>query len=87
MRSTGIADTVYFGAEAEFYVFDDVRFHSDVQSSFYSVDSDEGWWNTDRQEPGGNLGYKTRLKGSYFPVAPNDQYCDLSFFFCLTKES
>ena len=53
MRSTGIADTVYFGAEAEFYVFDDVRFHSDVHSSFYSVDSDEGWWNTDRPGAGG----------------------------------
>ena len=83
VRSTGIADTVYFGAEAEFYVFDDVRFHSDVHSSFYSVDSDEGWWNTDRQEPGGNLGYKTRLKGGYFPVAPNDQYCDLRDAMCV----
>ena len=83
VRSTGIADTVYFGAEAEFYVFDDIRFHSDVHSSFYSVDSDEGWWNTDRQEPGGNLGYKTRLKGGYFPVAPNDQYCDLRDAMCV----
>lgn len=77
LRSTGIADTVYFGAEAEFYVFDDVRFHSDVRSSGYTLDSESGWWNTNREEEGGNLGYKTRIKGGYFPVAPNDHYCDM----------
>ncbi|WP_182049084.1 type I glutamate--ammonia ligase [Changpingibacter yushuensis] len=75
--STGIADTVFIGAEAEFYIFDDVRFGHDVRSSFYSLDSEEGWWNTGREEEGGNLGYKTRIKGGYFPVSPNDHYCDL----------
>ena len=83
LKSTGIADTVFIGAEAEFYIFDDVRFASDVRSSFYSLDSEEGWWNTSREEEGGNLGYKTRIKGGYFPVAPNDHYCDLRDQMCL----
>lgn len=83
LKSTGIADTVFIGAEAEFYIFDDVRFGSDVRSSFYAVDSEEGWWNTGREEEGGNLGYKTRIKGGYFPVSPNDHYCDLRNEMCL----
>ncbi|WP_127127457.1 type I glutamate--ammonia ligase [Georgenia sp. SYP-B2076] len=77
LRSTGIADTVYFGAEAEFYVFDDVRFQTTQHSSFYYLDSKEAAWNTGREEEGGNLGYKTRYKGGYFPVSPNDQMADL----------
>ena len=77
LRSTGIADTVYFGAEAEFYVFDDVRFATTPHSSFYYIDSKEAAWNTGREEEGGNLGYKTRFKGGYFPVSPNDQMADL----------
>lgn len=77
LRSTGIADTVYFGAEAEFYVFDDVRFATSSQSSYYHIDSVEAAWNTGREEDGGNLGYKTRVKGGYFPVAPTDHFSDL----------
>ncbi|WP_447925256.1 type I glutamate--ammonia ligase [Georgenia muralis] len=77
LRSTGIADTVYFGAEAEFYIFDDVRFQTTQHSSFYYLDSSEAAWNTGREEEGGNLGYKTRYKGGYFPVSPNDQMADL----------
>ncbi len=77
LRSTGIADTVYFGAEAEFYIFDDVRFATDQHSSFYYLDSKEAAWNTGRVEAGGNLGYKTPYKGGYFPVSPNDQMADL----------
>ncbi|MBE6484145.1 MAG: type I glutamate--ammonia ligase [Actinomycetaceae bacterium] len=77
LKSTGIADTVFFGAEAEFYLFDDIRFESTVHSSSYRLDSEAGWWNTNREEEGGNLGYKTRLKGGYFPVSPNDHFCDL----------
>ncbi len=84
LRSTGIADTAYFAAEAEFYIFDDVRFKTDVNSGFYEIDSDEGVWNTGRDESatGGNLGYKTRLKGGYFPVSPNDQMADLRDEIC-----
>ncbi|PFG41347.1 L-glutamine synthetase [Georgenia soli] len=77
LRSTGIADTVYFGAEAEFYIFDDVRFQTTQHSSFYYLDSKEAAWNTGRDEEGANLGYKTRYKGGYFPVSPNDQMADL----------
>ncbi|UVO10652.1 type I glutamate--ammonia ligase [Mycobacterium sp. SVM_VP21] len=80
LTSTGIADTAYFGAEAEFYIFDSVRFDSQMNGTFYEVDSDSGWWNTGSPtEASGraNRGYKTRPKGGYFPVAPNDQYVDL----------
>ncbi|MBZ2195573.1 type I glutamate--ammonia ligase [Occultella gossypii] len=77
LASTGIADTVYFGAEAEFYIFDDVRFSTSAQHSFYYLNSNEAAWNTGREEEGGNLGYKTRFKGGYFPVSPNDQMADL----------
>jgi len=78
--STGIADTAYFGAEAEFYIFDSVTFDSRTNSAFYEVDAISGWWNTGKPtEADGsrNLGYKVRPKGGYFPVAPNDQYVDL----------
>ncbi|MFD6142260.1 type I glutamate--ammonia ligase [Promicromonospora sp. NPDC060271] len=77
LKSTGIADTVFFGAEAEFYVFDDVRFKTAANESFYSIDSVEAVWNTGREEEGGNLGYKTRYKGGYFPVSPSDRFADL----------
>ncbi|HHW84482.1 MAG TPA: type I glutamate--ammonia ligase [Actinomycetales bacterium] len=77
LRSTGIADTAYIGAEAEFYIFDDVRFRTTAHSSFYYLDSKEAAWNTGRVEEGGNLGYKTRYKGGYFPVSPSDQMADL----------
>jgi len=75
--ATGIADTAYFAAEAEFYIFDDVRFATNEHQSFYFLDSDEAAWNTGRVEPGGNKGYKTRIKGGYFPAPPVDQMADL----------
>ncbi len=76
LKSTGIADTAYFGPEAEFFVFDDVRFDSAPNGSFYKVDSVEGRWNTGREE-NPNLGYKPRYKEGYFPVPPTDQLNDL----------
>ncbi|MDP9420754.1 MAG: type I glutamate--ammonia ligase [Actinomycetota bacterium] len=76
LASTGIADTAYFGPEAEFYVFDDVRFSQDQHSAHYSVDSVEGIWNSDRNE-GPNLGFKPRYKEGYFPVPPMDHFQDL----------
>src|SRR5690606_27155055 len=84
LASTGIADTVYFGAEAEFYLFDDVRFSTGPQSSFYHIDSVEAAWNTGREEEGGNLGYKTRFKGGYFPLSPSDRFADLRDDMCKT---
>jgi glutamine synthetase len=77
LRGTGIADTAYFGPEAEFYVFDDVRFETNQHSGFYFLDSVEAAWNTGRAEDGGNLGYKPRYKGGYFPVSPTDHFADL----------
>lgn len=76
LKSTGIADTAYFGPEAEFFVFDDVRFDSGPNFAFYSVDSNEGRWNSGREE-NPNLGYKPRYKEGYFPVPPTDQLMDL----------
>ncbi|WP_264992485.1 type I glutamate--ammonia ligase, partial [Mycobacterium montefiorense] len=78
--STGVADTAYFGAEAEFYIFDSVSFDSRTNGSFYEVDAISGWWNTgEPTENDGtpNRGYKVRPKGGYFPVAPVDHYVDL----------
>ena len=74
--NTGIADTAFFGPEAEFFIFDDVRFDSKPNGSFYSVDSSEGRWNSGKEE-GPNLGYKPRYKEGYFPVPPSDKLMDL----------
>ena len=77
LASTGIADTAFFAPEAEFYVFDEVRFETKQNEGYYHIDSIEGAWNTGRVEEGGNRGYKTRYKGGYFPVPPVDHYADL----------
>ena len=77
LKSTGIADTSYWGPEAEFYIFDDVRFGQNQYSGFYYVDSVEGSWNIGEYEEGGNLGYKPRYKEGYFPVPPTDHFQDL----------
>jgi glutamine synthetase len=77
LRGSGFADTAYFGAEAEFYIFDSVRFDGNQHESYYHVDSIEGQWNSGSEEVGGNRGYKTKYKGGYFPVPPVDHYADL----------
>ncbi len=77
LASSGIADTAYFGPEAEFYVFDSLRHETSAHQAYYYIDSVEGWWNTGREEPGGNRGYKTGFKAGYFPVPPVDHYADL----------
>lgn len=77
LRSTGIADTCYVGAEAEFYVFDDIRFGTSAAGGYYHIDSEAAAWNTGRVEEGGNRGYKTPFKGGYFPVSPADHFCEL----------
>ena len=88
IKESGIADTVYFGAEAEFYIFDEVRYESKSNSSFHLVDSREGAWNTGRDEKTDssypNLGYKIPYKGGYFPVSPSDQFQDLRTEMMLT---
>ncbi|MDQ3406513.1 MAG: type I glutamate--ammonia ligase [Actinomycetota bacterium] len=77
IAESGIADTAYFGPEAEFYIFDSIRFDYTENSSFHKIDSVEGWWNTGAEENGNNKGYKTRFKGGYFPVPPVDHFADL----------
>ena len=83
LKSTGIADTAFFGAEAEFYAFDDVRFKTDAQGSYYHIDSIEAAWNSGKEEEGGNKGYKTRFKGGYFPVPPVDHFADIRDKMCI----
>jgi glutamine synthetase len=85
LKSTGIGDTAYFGPEAEFFIFDDVRFESARNGAFYKVDSVEGIWNTGRDE-GPNLAYKPRHKEGYFPVPPTDKYQDMRTEMLLTLE-
>jgi glutamine synthetase len=85
VKQTGLADTIYMGPEAEFFVFDDVRYHSSPEGSFYAIDSVEGAWNTGSDE-GPNLGYKVRHKGGYFPVMPTDTLMDIRTEMCLILE-
>jgi glutamine synthetase len=80
LKGTGIADTAYFGPEAEFYIFDRVRFDQNQFSGYYFLDSSEGVWNSgtaDNIDGSPNLGYKPRYKEGYFPVPPMDSYQDL----------
>lgn len=77
LKSTGIADTVCMGPEAEFFIFDDVRYDQTESSSFHQVDSVEAQWNMGRDENANNMGHKIRIKGGYFPVAPVDQFQDI----------
>ena len=86
LKSSGIGDVAYFGPEAEFFIFDDIRFESTRFSSFYEIDSIEGNWNTGRDE-GPNLGYKPRPKEGYFPVPPMDKFQDLRTEMVLTLEN
>ncbi|HTQ84859.1 MAG TPA: type I glutamate--ammonia ligase [Candidatus Solibacter sp.] len=72
---SGVADQAFFGAEAEFFVFDNIRFESQPQHAFYYIDAEEGRWNSGREQH--NLGYRPRYKEGYFPVPPTDHYMDL----------
>jgi len=76
LNTTGLADRTYFGPEAEFFIFDDVRFDQTANSGFYFLDSNEGRWNSGRDEMP-NLGYKVGYKGGYFPVSPTDTLHDI----------
>ncbi|MFQ5559157.1 MAG: type I glutamate--ammonia ligase [Nitrospinota bacterium] len=85
LKSTGIGDTVFFGPEAEFFIFEDVRFDTKEQHSFYYVDSKEGRWNSGRDERP-NLGYKPRFKEGYFPTPPTDSLMDIRTEMCLEMQ-
>ena len=84
LRGTGIADTSYWGPEAEFFLLNDARFDSGMNYGYYFLDSREGHWNAGRQEEGGNLGYKVRPKEGYFPVPPTDTLQDVRSEILLT---
>ena len=85
LKHTGIGEIAHLGPEAEFFIFDDIRFESNRQSAFYEIDSVEGAWNTGRAE-GPNLGYKPRHQEGYFPVPPMDKFQDLRTEMLLTLE-
>ncbi len=86
LQSSGVGTAAFFAPESEFFIFDDVRYQSDTNVSSYSVDSNEAFWNTNRKEEGGNLGFKIRKKGGYVPVAPVDSQQDIRSEMCRLLE-
>ena len=86
LKSTGIADTAFFGPEPEFFIFDDVRWSSDMSGSMVKIDSEEAAWNTDRVYADGNTGHRPGVKGGYFPVPPVDSSHDLRAAMCGAME-
>ncbi len=86
LKSTGIADTAFFGPEPEFFIFDDVRWKTNMSGMSYEVDSDEAEWNSEKVYEDGNIGHRPGLKGGYFPVPPVDSLNDLRAAMCLAME-
>jgi len=88
LKATGVADTGYFGPEAEFYILDSVRFDQSYNFGYYHIDSEEGFWNSGKEGENGskNLGYKPRYKEGYFPVPPMDSLQDIRSDMMLTME-
>lgn len=86
LKSTGIADAAYFGPEPEFFIFDDVRWTTSINSAHYLVDSDEAAWNANKIFEGGNIGHRPNIKGGYFPVPPVDSAQNLRSAMALTLE-
>ncbi len=86
LKSTGIGDTAFFGPEPEFFVFDDVRWGSNMSGSFVKVDSEEAEWNSEKAYDDGNFGHRPGVKGGYFPVPPVDSLHDMRASMCLVME-
>ncbi len=86
MQSQKIADTAFFGPEPEFFIFDDVRWGTEMGNTFFSIDSDEAAWNTGKEMPGGNTGHRPGVKGGYFPVPPVDSLHDIRAEMCVVME-
>jgi len=86
LRSTGIADDVFFGPEPEFFLFDDVKYKTDMSGSMYKIDAEEAAWNSDKEYEGGNMGHRPGVKGGYFPVSPVDSSQDIRSAMCLVME-
>ena len=87
LKSSGIAETAFFGPEPEFFIFDSVRWANDMGHTFFQIDSEEAHWNSAREYEGGNSGYRPGIKGGYFPVAPTDTLHDLRAEMCKVLES
>ena len=86
LKSTGIADTAFFGPEPEFFIFDDVRWGADMSGSFVKIDSEEAGWNSEKVYNDGNMGHRPGVKGGYFPVPPVDSLHDIRAAMCLALE-
>jgi glutamine synthetase len=86
LKSTGVADTAYFGPEPEFFIFDDVRWDAEMSGAFYQIDSEESSWNSEKVFENGNIGHRPGIKGGYFPVPPVDSLQDIRSAMCLTLE-
>lgn len=86
LQESGVGTAAFFAPESEFFIFDDVRYESGMNTSSYSVDSEEAFWNTNRKEEGGNLGFKVGIKGGYVPVAPVDAQQDIRSEMCRLLE-
>jgi glutamine synthetase len=82
LKSTGIADTAFFGPEPEFFIFDDARWGDNLNSAYYEIDSEEGSWNSDRPFEEGNIGHRPGVKGGYFPVPPVDSLQNVRAAMC-----
>ena len=86
LRSTGIADEAYFGPENEFFIFDDVRWGTEMHKTFYQIGSAEGAWHSENESEEGNTGHRPKVKGGYFPVPPVDSMHDIRSAMCLALE-
>lgn len=86
LKQTGIADSAFFGPEPEFFVFDDVRWGSDMGGAYYHIDSEEAAWNTGKSYDAGNTGHRPGIKGGYFPVPPVDSLHDIRGMMCNVME-
>ncbi len=82
LQKSGVGTAAFFAPESEFFIFDDVRYETTMNSSSFSVDSEEAGWNSARKEDGGNLGFKVPVKGGYVPVAPMDTQQDIRSEIC-----
>jgi len=87
LKSTGIGDKAYFGPEPEFFIFDEMKWKTEMHQSFFKIGSDEAAWSTDADIDGGNKGHRPKVKGGYFPVPPVDSLHDLRGAMCDTMTS